>query len=1108
MIHALNNSKTVLCSNVVNHLQYKQAQRNVLVLFLYLDYKEKDKQTPTNLIGNLVKQLVQHQMFRFRSKELKKMYQASRGETQPNQSEMIHVLREEFRSYSRTYLIVDGWNDATNEVRTALERLLERLRAENVSIMIMSRYAEIESATSEISCTVCHTSGLRIYYHCDSCEQYDLCQSCMDKEESCGNASHGLEEPYDQVYVLVKATDDEIREYVQWEIEKQIKHDEGRRRDKRVGGFSLSTTPLARRIEQKPSLKQSIPNAIVRKAKGIYLLARLYIESLKTMLNVNEIEKALLTLPENLDMVYADKMERIVNQKPRRNADWAREVLYWIVCTQRPLSFMELQHALGVKAGETSYDPYQEIAEADIITTTAGLVAIDFDQRAVRVHITFHEYLQEHRENWFPRADFDIAETILTYLNFAEFDSPCKAVQVQARLDQLPLLSYGSQYWGDHVSRVCSEPGIQNLLLEFVSSPAKLESSLQAAFHLDSKTYSDIDVRKGVNGLHVSALYGLDPIISELVINKGIPIDSIDPTYEQTPLMYACRRGHLTTVVKLLDLGASVNIRSARETTAFLEAYLQNHEARSEIVKLLLDREDFDVNTPYISELDRTALMIAARSGDEEVVTLLLQRPDIDINHQDQEGCTALSLAIMDQQFTVVELLLDHPMVNINLPNKVGSSPLIIAARSGDADIVDLLMKKGADISIRDHEGGGTALLRAVDEGHTEVIQIFLDHKVEFRLFDEDGRSLLHGASVNGHEEVVDLFLKAGLDKNVRGNRGETPLHDACREGYYDVAKVLLDAGADRTIKDGYARLPADVAWQNGYIRILRLLEGTDNDTPSDDMDFPRPELLPSWSLAKLSLVDLIRQRTTQATSNLSDHDPDTGNTALHFAATNGHQEITGLLLKAKASPDSLNRYKRAPLHLAAFDNKLEIIQILLHNDPKPQLDLRDLWGMTPLDIAQNLRCFYIAVAILDAGAQLNESHRSQIQPTFFAAVELGNAKVVEYLITKGADHLRPNAEGVTVKQIARANDDVAMLRTLDTRESDYFAFRSDSQRSEDYASATSSPYTPSLTSPPNATPPARFGAQPIVSTPTNLEAKASPDSAKVAIRPRPAVAG
>ena len=113
---------------------------------------------------------------------------------------------------------------------------------------------------------------------------------------------------------------------------------------------------------------------------------------------------------------------------------------------------------------------------------------------------------------------------------------------MEERLKQLPLLAYGSQYWGDHISKVCSKPEIYTLLLKFLSSPGKLDSCLQAAFYIGSEIYSDIYARKDVNGLHVAALYGLDPVIPDLVTDKGIPIETIDPTYEQTALTYAARK--------------------------------------------------------------------------------------------------------------------------------------------------------------------------------------------------------------------------------------------------------------------------------------------------------------------------------------------------------------------------------------------------------------------------------------------------------------------------------------------------------------------------------------------------------------------------------------
>ena len=1044
------------------------------------------------------------------------MYESSRGEAKAKKEDMVRVLIEEFKAYSRVFLIVDGWNDALDEIQGGLDALIrDNLSADNVSAMVTSRSAEIDSAANPVMCDVCRASPLNIYWNCRSCDEYDLCDDCYNQGYSCGYESHELV-AYDRVHMLVKATDNEIRDYVKWEMQRETKHEKSRRRDRRTGAISLSTTSLARRLEEKPSLEEQIPNEIVRKANGMYLLASLYMESLKKMLNVNEIETALLNLPENLDAVYEEKLDRIFTQTPRRNADWARQALYWVVCTNRPLSLEELLHALAVKQGSAKYDPYDETSEADIILYTAGLVTIDSDKRAVRMHLTLHDYCHRNREKWFPGAESDISVTLLTYLNFNELDQPCdndSGPQIEARLQKLPLLSYASQYWGDHVRQVCSEPNVQSVLLDFVSNAGKLASCLQAAYYVDLKIDNDLDVRKGLNGLHICALYGLDLVIDDLVLQKGIAVDSIDPSYEQTALMYACKRGHLTTVMKLLDLGASVNVRSARDRTAFFEAYSRKDDAHKKITQLLIERGDLKVNEPLSVEWrNRTALMQAAFSRDGKVVGHLLQRPDIEADLQDLEGETALSLGVKSCDTIVVKLLLEHSGKELDSKNLVGSTALAIAAQSDLLEIVDLLLTNGADASIKDKQGGGTPLQRAVDQGHILIVQTFLKHNADIHSVDDSGRGLLHSASLNGNEQIVRLFLQAGLSGDAAGGRGETPLHDASRQGHYAVAKALLDAGANKTIKDKSGRTPLTVAWQNGHMKLMQLLEGKDINTGAiGDEAVPDKELLPTWSLANIGSIGTIRQRITEvqqaqptrnsstAMPDLSDRDPDSGYTALHCAVSRKHQDILTLLLEAGVLPDCPDNTKRTPLHLAAFQDDIDSAQILLRHNARQ--DLGDAWDMTPLTTAQNLSHFVLAVTLIDAGSPIGEANRTHIQDTFFTAVQLSNAKVVAELIAKGADHLRPDSQGRTAKQMARAFDDIDMLRTLDTNKSEYFAFRSDSQRSEDYASATSTPSASSGMTPP-LTPFSPLVSPPPVTSPQSARWEFS----SPVFRPRPPV--
>ena len=173
-------------------------------------------------------------------------------------------------------------------------------------------------------------------------------------------------------------------------------------------------------------------------------------------------------------------------------------------------------------------------------------------------------------------------------------------------------------------------------MLTLVRNPLRLASTIQPAWY----SGSGWDVRKGINSLHVCAWFGLDDLITDLL--KGLSIDSQDPVYEQTPLMYACKRGHISTVEKLLELGASINTRSSRESTALFEAIQAN---QTDIVALLLKMDDLDVNAKHPKMYDRTALSIAVWNEYREILRLLLKRPDILVNERNIYGTTALAIA-------------------------------------------------------------------------------------------------------------------------------------------------------------------------------------------------------------------------------------------------------------------------------------------------------------------------------------------------------------------------------------------------------------------------------------------------------------------------------
>lgn len=166
-------------------------------------------------------------------------------------------------------------------------------------------------------------------------------------------------------------------------------------------------------------------------------------------------------------------------------------------------------------------------------------------------------------------------------------------------------------------------------------------------------------------------------------------------------------------------------------------------------------------------------------------------------------------------------------------------------------------------------------------------------------------------------------------------------------------------------------------------------------------------------------------------TFDLVDQNPDTGETALHYALTNGQPEILRRLLEANIPVDLPSHLKRTALHLAASNRDPDLTEMILQHSPS--LHLPDIVGLTPLLTAQK-------------------------RVNYDIAVELGYADVAGQLITKGADHLRQNARGLTAKQVALANYDVDRLRVLGTQKSFFLPLRSSTQLSRGFESATTPP--------------------------------------------------
>lgn len=85
-----------------------------------------------------------------------------------------------------------------------------------------------------------------------------------------------------------------------------------------------------------------------------FLLAQLFLDSLSGKRSERAIKRELEELAtgsQTYDTAYDKAMQRIEGQGPERR-NMAIEVLSWVTCARRPMTTLELLHALAVELGE------------------------------------------------------------------------------------------------------------------------------------------------------------------------------------------------------------------------------------------------------------------------------------------------------------------------------------------------------------------------------------------------------------------------------------------------------------------------------------------------------------------------------------------------------------------------------------------------------------------------------------------------------------------------------------------------------------------------------------------------------------------------------------
>ncbi|SCO76811.1 uncharacterized protein FRV6_01023 [Fusarium oxysporum] len=276
-------------------------------------------------------------------------------------------------------------------------------------------------------------------------------------------------------------------------------------------------------VRKDPQLCNDTVNGISDTVDGMFLLAAIYMDSLKDKFSRNDI-----TLELN-----RFRKENIASDGDRILQENSIKLLSWLSYAQRRHVLPELRDALATKVGDKSFDIKNILDIEDLLKACAGLVTCEADGSIQFAHYTTQEYFAKKRSHWFPTEGREIADVCATYLAFDSFHTgDCKTKgEFEERLSLFPFYDYSAESWCYHAASA----SVSDTAIGFLWQDKKCIASSQALIHVanDWTLTCAAKFPYRATGLHLATFCKLESVASHVLTESGCdpyPLDGNSAT--------------------------------------------------------------------------------------------------------------------------------------------------------------------------------------------------------------------------------------------------------------------------------------------------------------------------------------------------------------------------------------------------------------------------------------------------------------------------------------------------------------------------------------------------------------------------------------------------